>query len=98
MALLVSELIGNSLRHSNSRHPGGVITLTLMKVPDGHRAEVTDEGSVTVPALRPAVRNSPDPAESGRGLQLVDMISARWGDRRDQAGTVTWFELTDTNP
>ena len=32
-------------------------------------------------------------AENGRGLQLVQMLSARWNYAHDEAGTVTWFEL-----
>lgn len=98
VVLLASELISNSLQHSDSRHPGGVITVTLIEIQGGIRAEVADEGGVTVPALRPAPRGSPELAESGRGLQLVDTLSARWSYCRDQAGTVTWFELTDAAP
>ena len=75
---------------------GGAITVNLIAIPGGIRAEVTDDGSETVPALRPtqpAEPGQPDLAESGRGLQLVDMLSARWGYSRDEPGTITWFEL-----
>jgi anti-sigma regulatory factor (Ser/Thr protein kinase) len=90
--LLTCELVTNALQHSDSRRSGGTITVTLIAVPGGIRAEVIDEGSATVPALRP---DSPELAEGGRGLQLVDMLSARWNYCRDEAGTVTWFELTE---
>lgn len=34
--------------------------------------------------------------ENGRGLQLVQMLSARWSFAHDEAGTVTWFELASS--
>jgi anti-sigma regulatory factor (Ser/Thr protein kinase) len=92
--LLTSELVGNSLQYSNSRRPGGVITITLIAVPDGLRTEVADSGGATVPVLcRPAA--GADPAEGGRGLQLVDLLAARWSYCRERTRTITWFELAD---
>ena len=93
--LLTCELVTNSLQHSDSRHEGGNITVILIAVPGGIRAEVIDEGGTTVPALRRDCGSSPDLAEGGRGLQLVELLAARWDYCRDEAGTVTWFELTD---
>jgi anti-sigma regulatory factor (Ser/Thr protein kinase) len=89
--LLTSELVGNSLQYSRSRRPGGVITVTLRSVPDGVRAEVADGGGGTVPAVGAP---GSDLAEGGRGLQLVDLLAARWSYRREAARTITWFELT----
>jgi len=96
--LLASELVGNSLQHSDSGRPGGMVTITLIAIPGGIRAEVTDEGGATVPAVRSATVGAPHLAENGRGLQLVDSLAARWSYCRDQAGTVTWFELTESAP
>ena len=93
--LLTSELVSNSLQHSNSRRDGGTITITMIDIPGGIRAEVIDEGSQTVPALRTGQPVLPELAESGRGLQLVHTLAARWDYYRDEAGTVTWFELPD---
>jgi serine/threonine-protein kinase RsbW len=91
--LLVSELVSNSILHSDSRLPGGMITVTLFGVPCGIRAEVTDQGSATVPALTtgPAAE---EPTENGRGLLLVERLSDRWGIVTAPDCTVTWFELT----
>jgi anti-sigma regulatory factor (Ser/Thr protein kinase) len=90
--LLTSELVGNSLQYSDSRLPGGVITVTLMAITGGIRAEVADRGGRTAPAIC-----QPDPggelAEGGRGLRLVELLSARWSCRREPARTITWFEL-----
>lgn len=93
--LLTCELVTNSLQHSNSRRDGGTITVTLIAIPGGIRAEVIDEGGATVPVLRPGQPGLPEMAEGGRGLQLVEMLSARWSYTRDEAETVTWFELAE---
>ena len=42
---------------------------------DGIRIIVCDEGGITAPQLR----ESSQLDEGGRGLQVVDMIAARWG-------------------
>ena len=86
------ELVTNSVVHSDSRRDGGTITITLIAIPGGIRAEIIDDGGATVPsALR-------DPqisllAEGGLGLQLVETLADRWSHWRDDAGTVTWFEM-----
>jgi len=90
--LLVSEVVTNSVIHSNSRRDGGTITITVIAVGHGIRVEVIDEGGATVPALR--LRDD-ELAEGGRGLQILDDLSARWDYYQDTAGTVTWFELTE---
>jgi hypothetical protein len=66
-ALLVSELFGNSVRHSRSGAAGGTVTVAVM-VGDGLvRVEVTDRSGPEVPELHRAGRD----AEGGRELQLV---------------------------
>ncbi len=83
--LLVSEIFGNSVRHSGSGAPGETV-----RVGDGVvRVEVTDRSGPGVPGLQPAGRDE----ESGRGLQLVAALAARWGWRRCGGRTVTWFEI-----
>jgi anti-sigma regulatory factor (Ser/Thr protein kinase) len=93
--LLTSELVTNSVQHSNSRRPGGTVAVTVVSVPDGIRVEVIDEGGTTVPTMLAGQAEPPDLTESGRGLQLVEIMSAQWSYYRDSAGTVTWFELTE---
>jgi anti-sigma regulatory factor (Ser/Thr protein kinase) len=88
--LLVSELVTNSVLHSDSRHPGKTITITVIGIPGGVRVEVLDAGGVSVPFLG---HGDDDLAERGRGLRLVSELSARWDYRRDDAGLVTWFEI-----
>ena len=93
--LLTSEVVTNSLQHSDSRRDGGTITITLIAVLGGVRVEVIDDGGETSPALRLPASLLPDLAECGRGLQMVEMLAARWGHYRDTAGAVTWFELAE---
>jgi anti-sigma regulatory factor (Ser/Thr protein kinase) len=87
--LLVSEVFGNSVRHSGSGAPGETVTVAV-KAGDGIvRVEVTDRAGPGTPELRSADCD----AEGGRGLQLVAGLAARWGWRRRGRRMVTWFEL-----
>ena len=88
--LLVSELFGNSVRHSGSGAPGEAVTVAVTAGDGMVRVEVTDRGGPGVPELGPTGRD----AEGGRGLQLVAGLAARWGWRRLGGRTVTWFELS----
>jgi anti-sigma regulatory factor (Ser/Thr protein kinase) len=89
-ALLVSELFGNSVRHSKSGEPGGTVTVAVTAAGGVVRVEVADRSGPGVPQLGPAGGD----AESGRGLGLVAALAARWGWRRRGGQTVTWFELS----
>lgn len=91
--LLTSELVANSMQHSYSGRPGGSVTIIPFAVPDGIRVEVIDDGGLTLPAVTAGQLGDPDFAEGGRGLRLVEVLSARWDHYSDPAGTVTWFEL-----
>ncbi len=88
-ALLVSELFGNSVRHSRSGAAGGTVTVAVRAGDGLVRVEVTDRSGPEVPELYAAGRY----AEGGRGLQMVAGLAARWGWRRRGGRTVTWFEL-----
>ncbi|MEU2062995.1 ATP-binding protein [Streptomyces sp. NPDC013455] len=85
-ALLVSELVTNSLRHATGPigvrliRPAGLGNVLLVEVsdplPDPPRERVAQPGD-----------------ESGRGLQLLAGSSRRWGTRPDGDGKTVWFEL-----
>lgn len=94
--LLVTELVANAVRHSDSRRPDGMVRITVSDRGDGViRIEVTDDGSATdVPHLRPPT----DDAEGGRGLLLVQALATRWGHRRQQSRRTVWCELPATPP
>src|SRR3984885_12512305 len=88
VTLLTSELVTNSVSHSNSRLAGGIITVTVRTAEDRVRIEVTDDGGPT----EPAVCRDGDLAETGRGLQLVQAYSLGWGFHRIGPRAVTWVE------
>ena len=83
--LMVSELTTNSIKHARS-----AFTLTIRVASSELRVEVQDHGPGT------PVLGSPAPAEpSGRGLQIVNTLSSRWGQDVTRSGKVVWFELED---
>ncbi|HUZ23397.1 MAG TPA: ATP-binding protein [Streptosporangiaceae bacterium] len=88
--LLTSELVTNAVRHSNSRQPGGTVALIVLKIADGVRVEVTDNGS---DHSSPVVKGGEFTCD-GHGLLLVETMAQQWGYLRDEAGTTVWFRLT----
>lgn len=79
VVLVVSELVSNSVRHSESTE----IDLTV-RAEDGHiRVEVSDDG----PGFTPDA-----PRGEGMGLAIVERLSERWGLVSGERFTV-WAEL-----
>ncbi|MFE5186916.1 ATP-binding protein [Streptomyces sp. NPDC056628] len=86
-ALLVSELVTNSLRHAT-----GPIGVRLVR-PSGDGGVLLVEVSDPLPDP-PRARSADAEDESGRGLQLVARASRRWGTRPGRgSGKTVWFEL-----
>lgn len=85
-ALLVSELVTNSLRHAT-----GPIEVSLVR-PTGTDGVLRVEVSDPLPEF-PRERIARPEDESGRGLQLVASAARRWGTRPVGAGKTVWFEL-----
>ncbi|MFD4539130.1 SpoIIE family protein phosphatase [Streptomyces bauhiniae] len=77
--LLVSELVANVIRYAK-----GPMRLRLLRGED-LICEVSD-GSLTMPRMRQAT----DTDEGGRGLQLVSILSQRWGTRYTETGKSIW--------
>jgi anti-sigma regulatory factor (Ser/Thr protein kinase) len=83
--LMVSELATNCIRHERMS-----FYVTISRLQREIRIEVTDSGS-GVPMMRSPGPNDP----SGRGLQIVDMLSDEWGIEPEvPAGKTVWFSLT----
>jgi anti-sigma regulatory factor (Ser/Thr protein kinase) len=82
--LLVSELVGNAVRHTGAH----VFGLRMMRRRGWIRVEVRDP-SRGLPCLLPV--HGLD--TSGRGLFLVDTLSDRWGVDLLPRGKTTWFEM-----
>jgi anti-sigma regulatory factor (Ser/Thr protein kinase) len=75
--LLASELVTNSVQHSGSAVPGGLVTVAVVVGEGSVRIEVTDRSGGGAPVLSPAAFADGD-AEGSRGLGLVDELAARW--------------------
>ena len=86
VTLCLSELVTNAVIHTDDGCElrvvldRGVLTATVR---DGGSNVVVDLSTVTVDPL----------AVHGRGLQLVDALSSRWGSELDAVGTTVWFVL-----
>lgn len=82
--LLVSELVGNAVRHTGAR----VFGLRMLRRRGWIRIEVRDP-SRGLPCLMPVHEMD----TNGRGLFLVDRLSGRWGVDLLPRGKTTWFEM-----
>ncbi len=82
--LLVSELVGNAVRHTGARAFG----LRMSRRRGRFRVEVRDP-SRGLPCLMPVQEMD----TSGRGLFLVDKLADRWGVDLLPRGKTTWFEM-----
>lgn len=81
--LLVSELVTNALRY-------GIAPYGLRMTRDARSVMVeVSDGNPTVPRLRHVQVGD----EGGRGLHLVDELSADWGVRSHPQGKTVWFTL-----
>lgn len=84
----LSELVANSIEHSNSRRPGGQVTVRATLATGRLRVEVEDQGG---PWGQPAT-NADSPR--GRGLHIVGALSWAWGKTGNGARSRTvWFEM-----
>ncbi len=90
VALLVSELATNAVRHAGTH-----FTVCVELAEGAIRVEVTD------PAAEMPVRRSPSPTDTGgRGLHIVDRLAQDWGVIAESpAGKTVWFKVAlDASP
>jgi len=85
-ALLVSELVGNVLRHA--RTGGAPLELRLAATGNRLRIEVVDADP-----RAPAMRIPSADVEGGYGLVLVEALADDWGAQPTPNGKVVWIEL-----
>jgi two-component sensor histidine kinase len=85
VALLTSEVVGNSVRHAGPLAPGQRIVFHARLADDHVRIEVADHG----PGFDPEVRHD----TPGFGLRLVDKLASRWGADCTPRGCRVWFEI-----
>jgi serine/threonine-protein kinase RsbW len=85
--LIVGELVANSVRHADAP-ADAVVSVRAQVAADVLRLEVEDRGSGGSVA-----RRTPDLHHGGGfGLNVVDVLSRRWGVHRD-VGTRVWAEI-----
>lgn len=82
-ALVVSELAANAVLHATTD-----FTVRVAVSDSLVRIEVAD-GS----PLLPTPKDHGDGAPTGRGLKIVERLSARWGAEPTADGKVVWAEL-----
>lgn len=85
---VVSELVGNAVRHARPL-PDGVIEVCWSATVHQVQLCVTDGGSLQSPRVRSAAWDAVD----GRGLQIVAGLVDRWGVELDGPGRCVWAEL-----
>jgi anti-sigma regulatory factor (Ser/Thr protein kinase) len=89
--LLVSELVGNVLRHART----GVLALVLRLEPDESTLliEVHDADPHEPRPHRPGALD-----ECGFGFVLIEALAGKWGVRQTAAGKAVWVELDARQP
>ncbi|UJP41589.1 ATP-binding protein [Cellulomonas palmilytica] len=85
--LLTGEVVANTVVHGP--HDDDVVVRVTVTA-GVLRVEVTDHGGGT-----PEVRHTEPTAPNGRGLAIVDALSAAWGTTHEPGRTVVWFEVED---
>jgi anti-sigma regulatory factor (Ser/Thr protein kinase) len=81
---VVSELFADAVQHGPADGP---VLVSYCLCGDGLRVVVCDPGGITIPTLRA----SHDLQEGGRGLHVVDMIAAAWGQFRVEHARVVYL-------
>lgn len=85
VALVLSELVANSVRHA-SPLAGGEVEVSWDMTSRGIELRVTDGGGADPPELRAVGVED----VSGRGLTIVAKLAAAWGVESTALGTTVW--------
>jgi anti-sigma regulatory factor (Ser/Thr protein kinase) len=85
LRLLVTELVANSVRHTDADS----VLLRVLVAPGCVWTEVIDAG----PGFDPEDAGTPLDDRSGWGLFLVERLAERWGAAHEAGATRVWFEL-----
>lgn len=88
VTLIVSELVGNAVRHARGL-PSGGLHVDWEIGPGVVQVAVTDGGGLTVPEAC-----DPGPhAQSGRGLAIVEALTSEWGVRVNGTASTVWASV-----
>jgi anti-sigma regulatory factor (Ser/Thr protein kinase) len=89
--LLVSELVGNVLRHARAR------ALAMALYLDLETASLLIEVHDTDTRV-PRPRTPETLAETGFGFVLIEALAGKWGVRQTEVGKAVWVELDARQP
>ncbi|WP_304452349.1 ATP-binding protein [Nocardiopsis sp. YSL2] len=98
LRLLAGELFTNAITHTRSGRPGGLVTVTVFRLPGRAQVKVTDEGPLDDEAATPCVRPRDPERAGGLGLRLVALEADRWGVVHEGHRTTVWFEIDREGP
>ncbi|HVD03699.1 MAG TPA: ATP-binding protein [Candidatus Dormibacteraeota bacterium] len=85
--ICLSELVTNSICHSNSARPGGTFTVRVSLDGRSLRVEVEDQGG-------PWAHDHHNDGQSGRGLLIVSQLATTWDiSGNATSARVVWFTL-----
>lgn len=89
VVLVASELATNAWEHTRTGTPGGTFTVVARRRPDDTiRIEVQDNGGPTEFRSTTSAQK-----EGGRGLGLVNALTAAWGVTGDAVSRTVWAEF-----
>jgi anti-sigma regulatory factor (Ser/Thr protein kinase) len=91
--IITSELVTNAIQHANSTGPTtDKISVTLMRVWDEEAISIVVTDSSSLP---PVKRETTAVSDRGRGLQIVEALSAYWGWYHEQRGKAVYAILAE---
>ena len=94
-ALVLSELVGNAIRHGAPLPNGGIRVGWSVRA-DIIRIEVSDggRGPLRHEANAPLAGGGSADAERGRGLAIVSLLTTSWGSAFDSTSAVVWADVS----
>jgi two-component sensor histidine kinase len=88
-SIITSELVANAVQHACSNGAARIgVTLTCAGNPAAVTVVVSDSSR-----QGPVRRDASPGSEQGRGLQIVEALSARWGWRYEDGGKTVFAVL-----
>jgi anti-sigma regulatory factor (Ser/Thr protein kinase) len=87
--IITSELVTNAIQHGSNDGTGPIaVTLARVLHPAAVTVVVSDSSS-----QGPIRRDTPADSDHGRGLQIVEALSAHWGWRQEDGGKAVFAVL-----
>jgi anti-sigma regulatory factor (Ser/Thr protein kinase) len=80
---VASELVTNAIQHARSSGVADKVRVTLTRVRKGEAIGIAVTDSSPLP---PVKRDTTTGSEHGRGLQIVEALSADWGWNHEKGG------------